>query len=393
MTEEVGMGEFLAARGGPFYELQRRLGLLHENALRVGSRAAVFVALAWGAPLALSLLSGDAFGPAAGRPFLLDPVIWARYFVAIGLFVLMEGMVEERLRVYLRQFVRAPLLAPKAFDAAARSVTRALKRRDAPVAEIVCLIIAVVATVAATLNVLDAQTSSWAVQVSPGGNSLTPVGWWCAVISGPMFWFLLLRWLWRQFVWARLLRDLAGLELRLVATHPDGHGGLGFLVQYPNTFSAFVFAMSCVVGAVIAQRLIESDLALSTYGAVMGAWLLIVLALFAYPLLAFYKPLAGLKERTLLLLSAQATRQRRAAERELLGSNVYAPDEPETPPGDKIPDPAKEFESTRKLSPLLFSRSALLPVSAAALIPLIAAGATLLPFKQLLSIAKKLVLL
>jgi hypothetical protein len=41
-----------------------------------------------------------------------------------------------------------------------------------------------------------------------------------------LFWFLLLRWLWRHAVWGLLLRDLARLELRLVATHPDGAGGL-----------------------------------------------------------------------------------------------------------------------------------------------------------------------
>jgi hypothetical protein len=38
---------FLIARGGPFWELQRRLGLLHERASHGGRRAALFVGIAW----------------------------------------------------------------------------------------------------------------------------------------------------------------------------------------------------------------------------------------------------------------------------------------------------------------------------------------------------------
>jgi hypothetical protein len=93
--------EFLIARGGPFYELQQRLGLLREEALHAGRRAAILVGLAWGVPLVLSAFSGHAIGPGATRPFLLDLGACARFFLAIGIFVLMERMVEERLRAHL----------------------------------------------------------------------------------------------------------------------------------------------------------------------------------------------------------------------------------------------------------------------------------------------------
>ena len=47
-TEKAKIGQFLAAHGGPFYTLQRQLGLLREDAFRAGSRALLFVGLAWG---------------------------------------------------------------------------------------------------------------------------------------------------------------------------------------------------------------------------------------------------------------------------------------------------------------------------------------------------------
>src|SRR5690606_1752600 len=86
MKDDLGIREFLLAHGGPFYELQRRLGLLRENALRAVPRALLFVGLAWGVPLIISLAQGGAIGPAEARPFLLDPGVWARFFIAIGLF-------------------------------------------------------------------------------------------------------------------------------------------------------------------------------------------------------------------------------------------------------------------------------------------------------------------
>jgi hypothetical protein len=272
-------------------------------------------------------------------------------------------------------------------------VTRALKRRDSRLAEIVCLTIAIIATIAASFRMIDVEISSWMVRVSQDGNSLTMAGWWCMVFSNTLFLFLLLRWLWRLVVWSLLLRDLAGLELRLVATHPDGHGGLAFIGQYPNAYATFILAVSCVVGAAIAKAFLAGDLTGEAYGIVMGIWLLIVFLPFAVTLLAFRKPLAKLKEQTAFACSALATRHHRAAERDLLGKNISAPEDAEKAAGQDIPDPSKAFATTRKLSVFPFSRSALLPISAAALLPIVAAGATIMPVKELFKIMKRLLLL
>ena len=387
------LDRFLIAHGGPFYHLQQRLGLLHERALNAGRRAALLVGVAWGVPLVLSAFSGHAVGAAATRPFLLDLGAWARFFIAIGIFVLMERLVEERLRAHLRQFVRAPLIAPDAQPAAAEAVMRALRRRDLRIAELVCVVAAYAINLVGVDMFLHSAAASWIVAVGPTGARLTLAGWWCALVSSPLFWFLLLRWLWRHGVWGLLLRDLARLDLRLVATHPDGAGGLAFIGQYPNAFAAFVFALSCVLGAAIAQHLLRGGLTAATYGQLMCAWLVVVMILFGAPLLAFSGPLRRLKEATLLVAGAVATRHERAAERELLGRNMSAGSDVEAAASSDIPDPAKFYATTTKLSTFLISRSAIVPVAAAALLPLVAAGATQLPVRELLKIAKGLILL
>ena len=141
--QSAGIGEFLASHGGPFFELQRRVGVLEEDAAHTGRRAAIVVALAWGVPLLLSLLQGHAFGPQDSHPYLLDFGAWARFFIATGLFLMAEQQVEYGLRGKLGEFVRAPLLAPKSFKPAAEVVVKALKLRNSGVAEVVCLGLAI----------------------------------------------------------------------------------------------------------------------------------------------------------------------------------------------------------------------------------------------------------
>jgi hypothetical protein len=391
--EEKKAGEFLLAHGGPFYELQRLLGLLRDDAFRAGSRALLFVSIAWGVPLVFSLVAGSALGPVTDGPYLYDLVAWARFFIAIGLFLLMEKTVEEQLCTYLLQFVRAPLLAPGSLDAAAAAVTRALKRRDARTAEAACLVIALFGSLATYFRLLDHDSTNWAVQVAATGNSLTLAGWWAVLVSNTIFIFLLLRWLWRLCVWGLLLRELAGLELRLVATHPDGHGGLAFLGQYPNAYAAFVFAVSCVLGATVAHALMDATLTATTYSILMTSWLVLIFVLFAIPLLAFNKPLGRLKEKTLLAYSTRSTQHYRASERELLGRNIVASEDGAEETTTDIPDPVKAYTATRKLSGMVVNRATLLPLSIAALLPLVAAGTTQLPLKEMLKVVKRLLLL
>lgn len=388
--QPAGIGEFLASHGGPFFELQRRVGVLEEDALHAGRRAAIFVALAWGVPLLLSLLQGHAFGPHINHPYLLDFGAWARFFIATGLFLLAEQEVEYGLHGKLGQFVSAPILAPESFRAAAAAVVNALKLRNSGVAELVCLGLAIAGAFVWLAHLLNADASGWAVQVADDGARLTLAGWWSVIVSVPIFYFLLTRGLWRYLVWAMLLWRIASLKLRLVASHPDGKAGLAFLAEYPNAYSMFVFGASAAMAMTVVRHIFESNISSVTFGYIIGCWLAIVLGFFAFPLLAFSKPLSELKERSLQILSAQATQFHRAAERAVIGHNVLADDPSEADLEHPVSDPSGQYAVSKKLSILLMNRSAVAPLAAAALIPFAIAGATRLPYKEVFSLMKKL---
>ncbi len=345
-------------------------------------------------PLILSLVAGRAFGPADSHPYLLDFGALARFFVAVGLFVLAEQQVESGLRGKLGQLVRAPILAPGSLrKGRPRRREGAEDCRDSGVAEIVCLVLAIVLDGGGLGRLLGADGSSWAVQVADGAAYPTLAGWWSVVVSLPLFYFLLLRGLWRYLIWAWLLWRIASLELRLVATHPDGKAGLGFLAEYPNAYSMFVFGMSSAMAITVVRHVFETNISSVTFGYIITAWLAIVFAIFVAPLLAFSKPLGELKRKSEEILAAQATRYHRAAERALIGRNIVANDPSEVDPERAAGDPSAQYGVARKLSVFLMSRSAVAPLAGAALVPFAIAGATKLPYKEVFALVKKLLVL
>jgi hypothetical protein len=390
---ESRIGDYLASHGGPFFELQRRLGMLRENAVHAGRRAAIFVTIAWGVPLVLSLFEGRTFGPKDEHPFLLDFGSLARFFIAVGLFLLSETEVENGLRTKMRQFVRAPILSPSSFEAAADAVATALKRRSSSAAEIVCLAIAIFGGFALWEQWHHAAASTWAVQVDDAGAQITFAGWWAIVFSAPIFYFLMLRGLWRYIVWALLLWRISTLDLRLVASHPDGKGGLGFVAEYPNAYAMFVFGLSSAGAIVVVRHVFDSGISSVTFGYIISAWLAIVLVFFGFPLVAFTKPLGELKRKALEDLGAQATVFHRQAERALLGHNLVANDPAEAAPVPPIADPSGQYAISRKFSIFLLSRTSLAPIAAAALVPFAIAGATKLPYKEVFALVKKLLVI
>ncbi len=167
--------------------------------------------------------------------------------------------------------------------------------------------------------------------------------------------------------------------------------GFRSLARYPNTYVLFVFGMSYAIAAQIARHFVNQEVSTTTLTVVMAGWLLVVLAFFAYPLSAFTPVLTRLKETGMVVLGAQATRFLRAAERKTIGRNVYADSTPE--PDGEIADPSKLYDAHAKLSTMLISRAAIVPVAAAALLPFAIVGATKLPYKEVFSVLKKLLLL
>jgi hypothetical protein len=89
---------------------------------------------------------------------------------------------------------------------------------------------------------------------------------------------------------------------------------------------------------------------------------------------------------------AQATRHQLAHEHSVLKQSICGATEDEIRKDAAVSDPGIIFHSARNLSTALIQRTSLLPISAAAVLPIFAAGATQLPLKDLFQILRKLLL-
>jgi hypothetical protein len=214
----------------------------------------------------MSLIQGTA------HAFLLDFSAYARFVLAVAIFVLMEPSAEQRLRMLASHFVKSGLVPQAQLPAAAKAFEKALQRRDLRTAELAALLVAYALSFAVVATSLATTPTSWLGTVRDGVRHLTLAGWWCLLISVPLFFFLFGRWIWRFVVWALLLRDLARLDLQLVAAHPDRAGGLGFISQYPRVFTAFVFALSCVIAAGAAKAILHAGVDFHVFMFVIAGW-------------------------------------------------------------------------------------------------------------------------
>jgi hypothetical protein len=129
------------------------------------------------------------------------------------------------------------------------------------------------------------------------------------------------------------------------------------------------------------------------YGKILPVWLGIVIAVFTIPLVSFMPPLKKLKESTIEEADRIAIRLQRAKERKVFDRNLACSAGGDNDEDADLPDPAGFRKAATSLSTIPYSRKALLPLSAAALAPLLIVGASLLPLKDLLKAARTLLIL
>jgi len=231
--------DFSLVLGGPLFQLLRRAHL-SDDALTLQRRRIVVISLvAWVPLLLLAAAGGQLLGGGAAMPFLLDVEVHVKFLLAIPLLIGAELVVHRRMRHVVRQFLDRQLIPESAkarFDAA---VASAFRLRNSVVAEV--LLIAFVYVVGILIvwrhyTALDAAT--WYATPSVGGSKLSLAGMWYGYVSLPFFQFLLCRWYFRLFIWARFLWQVSRIQLSLVPTHPDRTGGLGFV-----SGTAYAFAL------------------------------------------------------------------------------------------------------------------------------------------------------
>ena len=298
-----GLPPLVLTEGGPGDALLRRLRLAPFG-VRARRAALVLAAIAWIPLLVLSAIERLALGGAT-IPFLYDISAHMRFLVAVPVLLLAEIPIGVRLRQATAHFVAAGLVRKEDLPRFAEIISRTLHFRDSRVAELVV----VAATYATTFGSLTSAIQRGSTWYTPNpATGMTAVGYWYAFVSLPIFQFLMYRWLYRMVVWARFLGEISKLDLQLSPTHPEGAGGLGFLGKACIPFGTLLFALSAVVASAVASRVLSGGARLDSFYMSYGALFVVMLAVFAGPLLVFVPTLVAVKRRGLVEYGTLASR-------------------------------------------------------------------------------------
>ncbi len=370
-------------RGGPVWRLQLRLGLLGKDGLPTWPGAATVALFCWLPMAMLAGLDSRNWDLAYTHSFFTDLEAYSRFLVAPFILMITDRATDQRLTRLLIAFEDAGLVSQDMHRDYFERVARADQRTSSVAAEVLMLSAALLLAVLSTYLVLHNGIERWNSALAGLGGPLSPAGWWKTLVAGPLYYLLTLRWLWRLVVWTLLMKEISALPLRLVATHPDKAGGLGFLTVFPAMFVPLIFATSMVFATSELQIiLIQGGQAVDLEYAVFG-WLILVLIIFVGPLGFFTPALLRLKETALMKYGAIAAGTNRAAERRL--ADEFEAGQPiDNDIVSMMADISAGLETIKSLKPIPVEIFSLIPVVVSALVPLLAVAAVKFPVGSML---------
>ena len=385
-SDRMGSPDFSLVLGGPLFQLLRRAHLTDDALLLQRRRIVVISLFAW-LPLAvLAALGGQLFGSDVAVPFLLDVDVHVKFLVAMPLLIAAELVVHQRMRSVALAFRERNLVSDAAAARLDAAVASAYRLRNSVTAEVV--LIAIVYIVGVTIVwrqyvALDAAT--WYATPAAGGSNLTLAGFWYGYVSLPIFQFLLCRWYFRIFIWARLLWQVSRIELQLVPTHPDRVGGLGFLATTSYAFVPLLMAHGALLAGNLATQIFHAGASLTQFKLEILLLVILMVILVVGPLLVFAPQLAAARRTGLREYGTLAQRYVRDFDAKWVRGGVAA-DEPMLGSGDiqSLADLGNSYSVIQDMRIVPVTKQAMLQLGAATLAPITPLLLTLMPLEELL---------
>jgi hypothetical protein len=377
--------DFSLVLGGPLFQLLRRAHLSGNALELLRQRIIVITLIAWLPLLVLSLVEGEALGGRAAVPFLLDVEAHVRFLIALPLLIVAELVVHERMRLVVRQFLERNLIPDGAMPCFNQAIASAFRLRNSATAEV--LLIAFVYIVGVLLfwrHYVALGTATWYAMPTAEGLTLSITGTWYAYVSLPIYQFLLVRWYYRIFIWARFLRQVSRIELSLIPTHPDRVAGLGFLANTVFAFMPLAVAHGAMLAGPLANRIFYLGAALPDFKVEIAVVVIFLLCLVLGPLLVFAPQLARAKRAGNREYGALAAQYVREFDAKWLRGGAKG-DEPLVGSGDiqSLADLANSFEVVRTMRLAPITRDALVRLIVATVVPVVPLLLTMMPFEEL----------
>jgi hypothetical protein len=372
--------EVSLVRGGPFYRLQRFLGLIREHHWNLGRRLIFLVSVGWFPPLLITAI----LNPQGLHSFISEYRLHARMLIAVPALLLGEIYMESRFRAAFAHLHRSGLLNDADLDFMDSVAVMIARLRAAILPEMLVLAFIIFRTISAYKGLVDA--TPWLGYGAGPTFHLTAAGWYAVVVSAPLFQFLLALGLWNWLLWTFFAFKLSRQNLRLMATHPDLHGGLGFLGVMTSAFAPVTFAVSAVIGATWRHDILNHGAHLVNFRLPVIVLAVTVLILALAPLVFFVPRLARLRRAGILEYGTFAQIQSiDFREKWILRNTLRDSEFLQSHDASALSDFAESFERITKLNPFPADLTSLYGLAAAIALPALPVVLTEIPVKVVLT--------
>jgi hypothetical protein len=378
--------DFSLVLGGPLFQLLRRAHLTDDGMELLFRRILTISLFSWLPLLMLSALQGRVLGGGVAVPFLLDMEVHIKFLVVVPLLIAAELVVHRRMRSLVKQFLDRQLIPESDLARFTAAVGSAFRLRNSLIAEVLLIAIVYGVGVLVVWRQYSAlETATWYATSSVEGSKLSLAGWWYGYVSLPISQFLLLRWYFRLGVWTRFLWQVSRIELKLVPTHPDRTGGLGFLSRSVDAFSLLAIAHGAMFAGQVANRIFYLGATLPEFKMEAALLVALILCILIGPLLVFSTQLAQVWRTGLREYDTLAQRYVREFDAKWLRGGAPA-DEPFVGSGDiqSLADLGNSLEVVRSMRFVPVSKENVFLIVAATLLPIAPLALTMMPLEELL---------
>jgi hypothetical protein len=376
---------FSLVLGGPLYQMFRKARLEDRVEDFVLRRIVVISGFIWLPLLLLCLVEGTLLG-GVPIPFIGDIETHVRFLVVVPLLLAAELLIHLRMRVIVAQFVERSLVPQAALERFRAAIQSALKLRNSVGVELV--LIAIIFPLAYYLRskYLALESPTWYARVENGSATATHAGLWFHWVSNPVFQFLLVRWYFRFFIWARFLWQVSRIDLALIPTHPDRNGGLGFLGASAYALSPLLVAHGAAVAGFFANRIFYDGASLANFKLEIVLLVVFLMVIVLGPLCVFAPQILAAKRKGLREYGLLATEYMREFDRRWLRT-ADRDGEAMLGSGDiqSLADLGNAYGVVREMKAVPFGRDTLVQLTMATVVPFAPLLFTMFPLEEMLN--------
>src|SRR5579863_6775232 len=347
-------------RGGPFYRIQRAFGLIRPGQWNLGRRITLLVAVGWLSPFLITAI----LNPGGLQSFVRDYRVSSRMLIAVPALLIAEYLMELRFRAVMRHIREAGLLDASDLALMDDTIAKLARARNSFLPELTVILILFLHSVMSYRGLVDA--TPWLASGTPPDLQLTAAGKYTILVSASIFQFLLGLALWNWLLWTFFAFKLSRRNLKLIPTHPDGHGGLGFLGLTASAFAPVAFAATAVIGATWRQDILHHHAHLIDYK-LPAIFLLVIVVLVAFGPLVFFVPrLSALRRKAILEYGILGQiHSAEFHEKWILHRAGHESEFLEAPDSSSLTDYCSSFEKIERLQPFLADKGALYKIGRA----------------------------